>query len=244
MFMTDPDADRILATLRDEIISGNTLQESSQRAMDCFRKKFADSVVLVRTYATVPYDVLPARDRFFVQTVAENQKQVSLLNRNTPVLSLLGTAGIEQAWGDRYSSKSHLAIPFLSEEFVSGIPMVAGLVGQLGVSTGRVARLSGAANREEDFGAFAESFFVRDAALSRDSSGRLLIPAQDFVREYEVRTVLGVGGQFSATGMSLVCVIFSRETLSQTPAWLLRLPLLLGTATRPLVSAGKVYDAD
>jgi hypothetical protein len=58
--------------------------------MHCFRKRFTDSVVLVRTYATVPYDALPARDRFFVQTVAENQKQVSLLNRNTPVLSLLG----------------------------------------------------------------------------------------------------------------------------------------------------------
>jgi hypothetical protein len=251
MFLTEADAELMLAALRREALQGSTLQESLQRAMEDFHKNFVESVVLARTYATITFGALPARDRsFVVRAVTEKGNQSHALHQETPVLSLLGTAGVEQAWCDRYRSRGHLAIPLLSEEFVSGSPMVAGLVRQLGMSVDRVFRSmvfgsrAAAPTGAEDFGAFAESFFVRDAVRSRDHAGRLLIPAQDFVRTYGVRTVLGVGGQYSPAGMVLVCVVFSREALHQTPTWLLRLPLLLGTSTRQLVSEGKLFPSD
>jgi hypothetical protein len=219
----------ILSTIKSQAGGANNLQESTQRAMECFHAQFAESVVLARTYATVPYKMLPATDRSFVQAVAQDKGQLSILTEETQALSLLGTAGIDPAWCDRYSSKGHLGIPLLSEDFVAGIPMIAGLIHQLGMSVDLYKRLSPSQSAEK-FGVFAESFFVSDAAASRDSIGRLIIPAQDFVQQYEVHTVFGVGGQFAATGMILICIVFTRETLSQTPAWLLRLPLLLGTA--------------
>lgn len=241
MFLTDADAELTPAALRKDAIQRSTLQETLQVTMEHFYMNFAESVVLARTYATIAYGALPARDRSFVRAVAEKHNQLHALYDETPVLSLLGTAGVEHAWCDRYTSKEHLGIPLLSEEFVAGSPMVAGLVRQLDISVDLISRSGTTATGAEDFGACAESFFVRDAARSRDLVGRLLIPEQDFVRTYAVRTVLGVGGRFSVAGMVLVCVVFTRETLTQTPAWLLRLPLLLGMSTRHLVSAGKLF---
>ena len=91
------------------------------------------------------------------------------------------------------------------------------------------------------FGVFADSFFVPDAATSHDEAGRLLIPAQDFVRRYGVRTVIGVGGQFAGSGMILVCVFFNRGRLLEVPRWLMQLPMQLGTTSRKFVAAGRIY---
>lgn len=227
--------------IRSQIDSAETLQQAAQGVMECFRREFADSVILARTYVTVPFKTLPARDRSFVQAVARNKGQMQKLSEETPVLSLLGTDGVEPDWCERYGSREHLAIPLLSEEFVAGIPMVAALIRQLG---GSVDWYSGLRSKggAGDFGVFAESFFVPDAATSKDSARQLLIPAQDFVRTYGVQTVLGVGGQFSDSGMILACIFFTRETLLQTPTWLLQLPMLLGSATLLRVSAGKIYS--
>jgi hypothetical protein len=88
---------------------------------------------------------------------------------------------------------------------------------------------------------FTDTFFVRDASEAVDSSGRLMIPARDFVREFDIRSVFGVGGEFLAEGIVVVCIFFSTELLNSTPKWLLRLPLVLATVTRSSVSEGKLY---
>ena len=238
--ISDATVQIILDDLRRQAAEATTLQDSAQRFMESFRASVADSVILARTYATVPFGILPARDRAFVEQVARSKDQVRLLTDETQTLSLLGTSGIEPAWCDRYRSKDHLGIPLLSQEFVSGIPMVAGLIRQLGAAKAWFAGLH-QPQHNNNFGVFAESFFIRDAGGSRDSEGRLLIPAREFVRDYQIGTVLGVGGQFASTGMILVCIFFTRETLDFTPRWLVRVPLLLGTATLALVSSGKVY---
>lgn len=230
-----------MAQLRSEVRKASTVQEASQRLMDRFRVDFAESVILARTYATVPYRLLPVRDRDFVQSVAQTRNMADALGRETRVLSLLGTAGVEPAWGDRYKSRNHLGIPLFSEDVMAEIPMMAALIRQLGSSATWFDKRTPSAQGVESFGVFTGSFFVQNPSHARDQAGRLLIPAQEFVQQYNVRTVFGVGGEFLASRMVLVCIFFSNERLEQTPPWLLRLPLMLATATRPLVLEGSIF---
>jgi len=217
------------------------VQEACQGVMQGVVAHFSDALQLGRTYMTVPWRNLPEADRLFARTVAGNVAAGHLLRDDTQVLSLLGTAGAEPAWRDRYSSRNHLAIPLLSPEFVADIPMVSGLIDQLGSSVRWYKQLSQPGR--DSFGVFTGTFFVDDARTGRDNSGRLLIPAQEFVEQYGIRSVFGVGGQFQSSGMVLVCIFFSSVSLDQTPSWLLRLPVMIATLTQSLVSDGRIYPA-
>ena len=224
-----------LSGMRSEVRKALTLQDAAQRLMERFRSEFAESVVLARTYATLPFRLLPEGDKQFAVS------RYGELAEETRVLSLLGTAGTEAAWGHRYGSRDHLCIPLLSEEAVAEMPMVAALIHQLGNSLSWYQSVTQSSSSDA-FGMFTESFFVKDASTARDALGRLMIPAQDFVRESGVRSVFGVGGSFIDSGINLVCIIFSREAFNETPSWLLRIPLILATSSRPLVSGENLYS--
>ena len=127
---------------------------------------------------------------------------------------------------------------------MSEIPMLANLIQQLGSSSSWFQKHTAPNRQIESFGVFTDTFFVPDAAQSQDSAGRLLIPAQDFVREQNIQVVFGVGGEFVTEGIIVVSIFFCTEPLVATPKWLLRLPLLLATVTRTLVSQGKLYPTD
>jgi len=240
--LADPAAaELILADLRREARNAETVQEVCQRVMSGLVVRLPDSLQLARAYLTVPAHYLPERDRAFAQQIADNREAGHLLDDNTRVLSLLGTSGAEPHWCDRYSSRGHLAIPLLSPEFVAEIPMVAGLIDQLGSSLRWYGQMAGAASNKDPFGVFTGTFFVPEAAIGRDSAGRLLIPARDFVAEYEIRSVFGVGGQFHASGMMLICIFFSNRNLEETPNWLLRLPVMIASISQELIAAGRIY---
>src|SRR5207249_806568 len=104
VLLTNGDAEGIPAALRTELLQASTLQAAAQRAMEHLHRNFAESVVLARTYATISYGALPARDRSFTRAVAAKHNQLDVLGDETPVLSLMGTAGVERAWCDRYES--------------------------------------------------------------------------------------------------------------------------------------------
>lgn len=237
-------AELTLTNLRVQARKGRSLQECCQNLMEHFQDSFADSIVLARSYATVPFSMLPGPDRTFVEQIVDARNAGDVLNENTRILSLLGTAGARPEWGNRYESRNHLAIPLLSEEFVSEIPMLASLIRQLGSSSSWFQKHTGSSGQVDSFGVFTDTFFVPDASRSLDSAGRLMIPAQDFVQEQNIQTVFGVGGEFTAEGIIVVSIFFSIERLAATPKWLLRLPLLLATVARSLVAQGRLYSTD
>jgi hypothetical protein len=235
-------AELTLARMRSRARRGRSLQACCQSVMEDFQETFGDSIALARTYATVPFNLLPEADQVFVEKIVDSQNARDLLKGDTRVLSLMGTAGVRPEWGRRYGSHGHLAIPLLSEDFVSEIPMLANLIQQLGTSRSWYQKHTGPSTHVNNFGVFTDTFFVPDASQSVDSAGRLMIPAQDFVEEFGVRSVFGVGGEFLIEGIVVVSIFFSREQLQSTPKWLLRLPLLLATVTRALVADGKLYS--
>lgn len=89
----------------------------------CF-EDFKESLILVRLFVTVPYGELPEFNRKFVSDVAASMGHTDELNDQTPVLSLVGTRGVEPAWNDWRQSQGHVGIPLISREVVQSIPMM------------------------------------------------------------------------------------------------------------------------
>jgi hypothetical protein len=212
----------------------DSLEAAAQRFCDILYGTFAESTVLVRVFATVPYAMLPATSRAFVDRLVGARAR-EVLAAKTPVLSLLGTRGGVPRWNSRHLSEGHVGIPLASAEFVEAIPMIASLVKQLGIG------ITGAEDVEtaivtSSLGKSAGVFYVEDAQTAVDSQGRRIIAARDFVEEHGVRTVFGFGGAYGLTGTFIVTVLFTRETVARAQVErFLRLASQLKTSTmRPV----------
>jgi hypothetical protein len=143
------------------------------------------SVVLARMFLVVPLSSLPAGERS-VATLAANGD--ARLRPQTRVLSLVGTYGREPGWQSRALSRGHGAIPLLDTAHVQAVPMIARLLADLQVD-------------------------LAETAL--DAWGRYIIPARDFVTQYGVRTVFGMGGSY-LDGTLAVAVVFTDELVPVT----------------------------
>jgi hypothetical protein len=230
----------VLSRVTAEASACGSFQEGAQAAARRVYLEFSSSLVLCRIYAAVRFRELPERDRRFVSDLRGRSAAASELREETPVVSLVGTYGSSPLWLDRYASQGHLGIPLLSEAFLKDIPMMSKLLSDLGVS---LRGLSAAGNSSDVFSAFTGVFFVDNAASARDSAGRFIIPARDFVDRYAVQSVFGVGGSFGS-GLVLMALLFTREKLSQ-PVANRFLPLVrhLAEAMQVNVSAGRLYPA-
>jgi hypothetical protein len=200
----------------DELGGLDSLEAASQQFCDILYSTFEQSAVLVRVFATVPFAMLPASNRTFVERLAGDRAR-DVLGPKTPVLSLLGTRGAVPRWNSRHLSEGHVGIPLASAEFVDAIPMIASLVKQLGVA------IEGAGDVEtaivtSSLGRAAGVFYVDDAATAVDSKNRRIITGRDFVQEHGVRTVFGFGGAYALTGTFVVTVVFTRETIARSQA--------------------------
>lgn len=215
-----------------------SVREAAQTLAAQLHADFASEFVLARVYITVPYHRLPARDQqFLTSRHASIEKPIS---DDTLVLSLLGTAGVAHEWNDRERSEGHLAIPLFDETFVRGMPMLARLLGELGVDLGGLS-LDAAIAARRLIGGFNGVFYVADARTAVDEQGRRIIPAQDFVTTYEIRTVLGTGGAY--LGGTIVAIIaFSRSHIERSVAErIATLVTPFKMATRQLVDSGSFY---
>ena len=123
-------------------------------------------------------------------------------------LTLIGTTGVEPEWNDRRSSSGHQAIPLPTMAVVEKAPMVAQLIRALGLD------IATAINPSRDV--------VRDLAGKTygvfhvpEATGSPYIPAQDFVRRYGIRSVVGFGGVLPSGDLFAV-ILFCRVLV--TPA--------------------------
>jgi hypothetical protein len=219
-----------------------SLDEAAQLLVETLHREFEESVVLARVFLTVPFDALPPVQRLSVQRLAEKTGVDGGLRMATPVLSLVGTSGIEVEWCDRRQSRGHLGIPLISATFVEAIPMISGLLKELGVpldwaDTYDVTRI------EKTIGRNAGLFFVSDAAEATDRFGRKIISAQDFVATHGVKAVFGVGGGY-VSGQIVVLVVFCRDSLERAAAeTFMALTALFKAKTAQLVGTGKIFSA-
>lgn len=217
-----------------------SVETAAQAMAEALHTLFEESVVLARVYLTTPFEALPQTNKDFVQKLAESAHVTEDLQKATPVLSLIGTHGQEADWCDRRNSKGHVGIPLISSAFVGAIPMISRMLGELGVpmdfldshDTGIII---------ENIGSAAGLFFVEDAAEANDSQGRKIIAGQDFVSDYSVKSVFGIGGAYDG-GQLLVIVVFCRDTFSRiTAEHFLTLANLFKVNTNALVSGQQIF---
>ena len=138
-------------------------------------------------------------------------------------------------------SQGHVGIPLVSSGFVDQIPMIARLLQQIGIGLNWIDT--------EDIKIVAENastlsgmFYVADAATEEDSQGRKIIPMQDFVSQYGVKTVFGFGSGYS-NGMIVVLVVFTNESVPESKAKIFE-PLIstFKGNTVALATSGKVFN--
>lgn len=229
----------VLDELRSETRDAPTLEHAARRVAKGIHERFSEVSVLTRVYALLKYADLPRDVSTFVDGLAKGDP--SRVGSSTPVLTLLGTHGVEDDWCDRHRSRGHKGIPLLSGAFVDAIPMLARLLRELGIDLSWLDEAPEVATRRL-LGGFNGTFYVQDATTARDSQGRPIIPAADFVAQHGVKTVFGNGG-FYPDGTLIVCIVFTRETLSRPSVErLASLISMLKGETFGLVRARKLFD--
>jgi hypothetical protein len=226
-----------LARFGDEIRAvarrATTMERAANEVADILWRSFRQSdgtpeAALVRIYKTHPFERLPPDLQEFAAGVAGIP-----VAPDVRCLTLLASRGLEPAWNDRRTSEGHRAIPLPSVEFVLRLPMVAGLVEQLGLDVADVVRPQKKRVLElaqRTYGVF----HVHDAA------GSPYVPAQDFVADYGIRSALGFGGVLF-TGDFFAVVIFSRVEVPERAAQTIRV-LSLATRVALMGSATHVFD--
>lgn len=184
-------ARRVCGFLRDEFVSDGGAGVAPDR-----------QCALVRMYVTHPYQRLDRGLRRFADRLLGGASPASGLR----CLCLVGTAGARGEWNDRRSSRNHQAIPLPSSRIVEQAPMIAQLVRQFGLDLEQVISpkpelMSDLAGRT--YGVFHVA----------EADGSPYIPAQDFVRENGIRSVVGFGGALK-TGDIFAVVLFTTVPVS------------------------------
>jgi hypothetical protein len=231
---------QLWAKVEPSVKQSQSLEEAAQAVAESLHTQFEESVVLARVYLTSSYDALPQTNKNFVQKLAESVGAADDLKAATPVLSLIASHGQESDWCDRRNSKGHVGIPLISSAFVGAIPMISRMLGELGVPMDFLdSHDSGIII--QNIGSAAGLFFVEDAAEATDNEGRKIIAMQDFVSDYSVKSVFGIGGAYDG-GQLLVVVMFCRDAFLRTTAeHFLTLVNLFQSQTNALVSGQQIF---
>jgi hypothetical protein len=183
-----------------------TLEELAQGVVryfydNCRTQDGSRECVLARFYKTHAYGELPEELQAFARGVLGGTEPTPDLQ----CLTLMATAGDKPGWNARQASRGHQAIPLPSVQIVEQAPMIAELIRAMGLDVRAVVDphpelIRGMAGKTFNV------FFVPEAA------GSPYIPAQDFVRDYGVRSVVGFGGVL-VTGEFYAVILFARVAI-------------------------------
>lgn len=204
--------------IKQEVPSANSYEEALQKYVSITYEHFKESIVMIRTFATRRFEELPERNQKIVSELAQAKDITHLMNKDTMVLTLLGTAGVEPEWHDRKNSQGHVGIPLASADFIDAIPMMSRLLKQIGLGLDWIDNQDTELVKKTIIERMSGLFFVPDATTEVDQEGRKIIAAQDFVEKYGVKTVFGYGDGYSGTDTFMVTIVFLRETLTKEQA--------------------------
>jgi two-component system, NtrC family, sensor kinase len=203
-----------------EDVSSAIVQQLFQSCRD--PKTGEPEIALARVFKTHAFGDLPPE----LQEAA-SRMSASPLSDFTKCLVLLGSCGTQLDWNSRHDSTGHKAIPLVSEESVSRIPMIAQLVRQLGLDLASVVQPSCDLLMEFDERNY-NIFYVPHALDSP------FVPAQEkFVKAHGIQSVIGFGGMLP-TGNLFSVILFARaEVQSKTADAFRTVALCVKTAILP-----------
>ncbi|MBI5535726.1 MAG: hypothetical protein HY898_23545 [Deltaproteobacteria bacterium] len=226
-----------------QVTRGKDTLEAAAKAYSTFMYgELKDSIVLTRLFATVPFEQLPPKRAEFVTNLAASNGVADKLDKDTLVLSLLGTCGQEPEWAQPSTSKGHLGIPLASSSFIEAIPMMSRLLHQLGAGVDWIDRKDTSIVARA-LGMLGGVFYVQDASTELDAQGRKIIAGQQFVEAYHVKSVFGFGGGYSGTQIFIVGISFLRDSIDKATAErFLSHVNRIKASTMDVVSSGALFD--
>jgi hypothetical protein len=198
--------------LRDAMRSAPTMEAAARECCGFFHQELVTdsgepACALVRCYKTHSFRDLD-RD---LQAIATRALEPGVApSKSLRCLTLLGTRGAEPQWNDRRGSAGHQVIPLPTAAVVERAPMVAQLIRALGLDIATAIAPAGDIVRDlagKTYGVF----YVREA------TGSPYIPAQDFVRRYGIRSVIGFGGVLPS-GDLFAAILFCRVSVTSAAA--------------------------
>lgn len=197
--------------LRSVATDASTLEVSAQQVCrflyDELRAPSGDrACALVRCYKTVSFSALEPDLQAFARGIMGREQPDPTMK----CLTLMATRGENAGWNSRFLSRGHKAIPLPSPEIVEQAPMIAQLIKELGLELASVLQPSPELVRELSGKSYGV-FHVEDAL------GSPYIPAQDFVKSYGIRSVLGCGGML-ASGDLFAVIVFATVHVSPSVA--------------------------
>ena len=191
----------------------------------------AANCALVRCFKTHRFGQLPPE---LAERAAASLRHAA--SSAVPCLTLLATAGELPEWNDRRQSSGHQVIPLESVEIVERAPMIASLIQQMGLGIEAALYPHPQLILDADQHAF-NVFHVEQA------EGDPSIPAQGFVRQYGVRSVLGFGGLLPSGDLFAV-ILFSKVRIRRETAALFR-TIALGVKLALLPHTwGRIFDVE
>lgn len=227
-----------------DVRSCGSLEEAAQRCVGMIYDQFKESVVLARLYSIIPFSKLPREGRQFAETVAASWGKRALLRDETKILALSGSRGEGPLWNSRRTSRGHVAIPLISSAVEEHLPMVSRMIKELGFP---IEWHAGAARAftSDTFGSLGGFFHVADPETALDDAGRKIIPAQDFVATYGVKTVFGTAGVYVRSRMIVTLIVFCREPIERAALRQIFMPFgnVFTNATSDLVRRDKLFVA-
>lgn len=223
------------AELRSAHHDAESMEEAARVAVSHLYENLVDSqtgtrnCVLVRFFKTHRFaDLDPELQQFALRCGGGN------MDADTRCLTLLATAGDQPEWNLRSTSSGHKAIPLATEEVVRQAPMVWALIQQMGLEVSQVIRPESSILLDADQRSF-NVFHVPEAL------GSPFVPAQSFVKEHQVRSVLGFGGLLPSGDM-FALILFARVYIPRETAEMFRtLALGIKLALLPFVR-GQVFS--
>ncbi len=191
-----------------------SLESAAMKFVKEIYSTFKDSIILLRTFVAIQYGELPNNIQIFADNLAATANL--RLNSNCYVLTLFGTIGKDLSWHNRINSKGHQGIPLATADFVKSIPMMSAMMEQLGFDLGWIRGEPSIV--AQHIGKLMGTFYVEDASTTKDSNGRNIIAAQDFVRQYGIKSVFGFGGGYAMGGKMMTVICFLNEKIEKLQA--------------------------
>jgi signal transduction histidine kinase len=195
---------------------GACMEDAAQRVVEYLRESLVEGdegkpgCALVRCFKTHPLGKLSPE----LAQIAVSSLQGAQPHPELPCLTLLATSGEEPEWNSRQSSRGHRAIPLERAEVFERAPMIGRLIQQMGLRPDDVIQPSPDFLLDAEQRAF-NVFHVPEAQGSR------YVPAQGFVEQYGIRSVLGFGG-LMPSGELFALILFSRVPISREVADMFR----------------------
>jgi hypothetical protein len=207
-------------TIHDLLTPCVSLEEAAQTFTNFLFEEFEASIILIRFFTTIPFGKLRASTKTSVITLAKREGITSLIDDDTPVLTLLGTRGGQKI----RNSRQDFGIPLASTDFVASIPMVSHLLKELDFDLNWDTK-KGAVVQDQDIetnsrGFLSGVFYIPDAQHAMNAKGEKLLSVVDCIAAYDtenisdVETIFGIGGAY-VSGPFIAIIVFSNETLDK-----------------------------